>query len=365
MKLRLFSFLLLFCASGVYAQRDFYKSLENVRLENKTLYYENRVQRNQSLVFLSAAKEYSYVDQFVPLIQGRPVAQYNLDSTGEIHVLPKVGRLSNPNKFFKRYKYEIIIAPQFSVYFGNLAKSIESKTNVLLQTQLILPAGLALNTGLTIPIINDLDDQPLNLRLAPTFLNQFIPMPNYHYVSWSVGSFYQDRYGVDVQYQHADPESPWSYGIEGAYTGVYYWYPQNLLRYTKLNDVMVLANVNYRFYKTNTLLKLSGGQFLYNDRGARIELMRQFTKADIGLFGVMSGNGATVGVHLAFGIPPGPILEGERTRIRTTEEFRWEYTYARGYSIGERFRVGYRLEERLALYHKNYWKLAQQRSTNK
>jgi hypothetical protein len=75
---------------------------------------------------------------------------------------------------------------------------------------------------------------------------------------------------------------------------------------------------------------------------------------EVALYATKTGNGATVGFNLAVPIPPGKIVQGRYLRLRTTEEFRWEYTYTRGYRIGERYRLGYQLDERLRQYHRGY-----------
>jgi len=63
---------------------------------------------------------------------------------------------------------------------------------------------------------------------------------------------------------------------------------------------------------------------------------------------------STLGFNFAVPIPPGKIFQGKNARLRTTDEFRWEYTYTRGYKIGERYRVGYQLDQKLRQYHQDY-----------
>ncbi len=108
---------------------------------------------------------------------------------------------------------------------------------------------------------------------------------------------------------------------------------------------------------------------MWQDRGARLELIRQFTNVELGLYGTKTGNGSTVGFNIAIPIPPGKLLQGKRARLRMADEFRWEYTYTRGYKIGERYRLGYQLDQKLRQYHRDYlnnqYKLLLQAKNNK
>ncbi|ACT94564.1 hypothetical protein [Dyadobacter fermentans] len=67
-----------------------------------------------------------------------------------------------------------------------------------------------------------------------------------------------------------------------------------------------------------------------------------------------TNNGTTAGFNFAIPIPPGKIAQGRKVRFRTTDEFRWEYSYTRGFRIGERYRTGYQLDQKLRQYHTDY-----------
>jgi hypothetical protein len=79
-------------------------------------------------------------------------------------------------------------------------------------------------------------------------------------------------------------------------------------------------------------------------------LIRQFTNVEVGLY-LMKTTMALPRVSI---IPPGKILQGKKFRFRTTDEFRWEYNYTRGFRIGERYRTGYQLDQKLRQYHVDY-----------
>ena len=222
-----------------------------------------------------------------------------------------------------------------------------------MQSQLYLSRGLVLNWGILFPIINKLDNQALNVRPAPTFVNQFVALDGRNFMGVSAGLFYNDQYGANVQYRHADVSKNWSFGVESSLTGFYY-FPESGFYYESMNHFMALADVAYRFPRRDVTLKVSGGQYLYDDRGVRFDFIRQLGNVEVGLFAMKTKNGGTGGFNFAIPLGPGRIAQSQRVRLRTTEEFRWEYAYSRGYNIGSRYRVGYQLDVLLRQYHGNY-----------
>lgn len=349
-----------FVGDGVAQQRDVLLNYENLSVDSTAhrVYYEQRLYRNPLIGMLELAKPLAAtgIDEFVPLHQGVPIARYTLASTIGATVLSKEERKAwaKTRRFdSRRYKFDLRLQPEFIAQFGFREQTVESKTNLLLQSQLYLSRGLVLNWGVLVPIVNKLDNQSLNVRPAPTFLNQFLALDGTNFMSLSAGLFYNDQYGANVQYRHADPTKNWSFGGEAGYTGFYY-FPQNGFYYGSPEHLMLLADVAYRFPVHDVTIKLSGGQYMYQDRGARLDVIRQMGSVEVGFYAQKTGNGGTGGFNFAIPIPPGRIVQTQRLRLRTTEEFRWEYAYSRGYNIGTRYRLGYQLDALLRQYNQRY-----------
>jgi hypothetical protein len=93
---------------------------------------------------------------------------------------------------------------------------------------------------------------------------------------------------------------------------------------------------------------------LPGDNGARLDLIRQFINVEVGVYIMKTSYGTTAGFNFAVPIPPGKIIQGKKIRLRTNDEFRWEYAYTRGYRIGERYRTGYQLDQKLRQYYDGY-----------
>lgn len=330
-------------------------NFENLAIDSTSgkVAYEQRIYRNPyaGMLQIQAALPDSGARELVPLFQGVPVGAYRMDKRISYRTLGK-NELSTPGFLLKKYKLDFWLQPVFAANFGYREKTLQSNTSLLLQTQFFLWKGMALNAGVLFPITNDMDDRPKIIRPAPVFLNQFLAIGK-HFVSASAGYFYNDQYGVNVQYRHHDLSGPWSFGLEGGLTGLYY-YTRSGIYYEKMDHLLLVADAAYRLSRPDVTLKLSGGRYLAGDEGARFDLIRQFTNAEVGLYVMKTNNGTTAGFNFAVPIPPGKIAQGKRVRLRTTDEFRWEYSYTRGFRIGERYRTGYQLDQKLRQYHTDY-----------
>lgn len=341
------------------ALRDF----ENVSVAPPTdgtavgrVYYEQRLYRNPLKGLEKIAPLFSDGTEFVPLYQGVPVARYRLTSSVETALFSRDERkkLRKTVPFDRTsYKLDFRLQPEFVAQFGYREHPLQSKTNLLLQSQIYLRRGLVLNWGILFPLVNDVDNQGLTVRPAPVFLNQFLALDKANYLSVSAGLFYTDRYGLNGQFRHANLMQPWSFGLELGVTGGYY-FGRGEFAYTHPSEVLVQADVAYRLPVHDITLKLSGGQYLFQDRGVRLDFIRQFGSVDIGFYATKTRNGSTAGFNFAIPIPPGRIAQTKRVRLRSSEDFRWEYAYTRGYNIGSRYKVGYQLDALLRQYHQDY-----------
>lgn len=359
--------LLFFGISSAFAQSDstlarrksLWLNYENTTLDplNGRIYYEQRLDRNPlyGLLEMRQSLADNNIHEYLPMFQGIIMANYKLGSKITATVPTLEERKNQRIKFFPhpgRYKFDFWLQPLFSAVFGYRKQTLQSNTSVLLQTQFYLWQGMVLNAGILFPITNDMNSHPKIIRPAPVFLNQFYAFGK-NFISASAGYFYNDQYGVNVQYRHTDMTNPWSFGAEAGLTG-YYYYPRGGIYAGPLDQLFLQADVAYRVARPDITLKLSGGQYLWKDRGVRVDFVKQFTNVEIGLYAMKTTNGATAGFNFAIPIPPGKILQGQNARLRTTDQFRWEYSYTRGFQIGERYRTGYQLDQKLRQYHTNY-----------
>ncbi|SEJ39337.1 Exopolysaccharide biosynthesis protein YbjH [Dyadobacter sp. SG02] len=332
---------------------------ENVSVDSLgNIRYEQRLNRNPfpPLYQLKQMLPQSVVRHYTPLFQGIPIGHYAFKEKIEFEPVNKLYRKQYAkNRFpFHRngYLIDVWIQPYFNAIFGNFDKPVQSNTSIALQSQMLLLPGLSFQWGILFPLTNDLDNRPKIIRPGALFLNQF-HAAGHHYFSGSAGFFHNDQYGLNVQYRYADLKSPWSFGAEAGLTGDYY-YPGKGIYYGKADKLIMLVDAAYLLPNPDVTIKLSAGRYLAADMGARIDLIRQFSNIEIGFYATTTSNGSTIGFHLAIPIFPGKLLQGRHTRLRTADSFAWEYSYTRGYRIGERYRTGYQLDQLLRQYHSQY-----------
>ncbi|TKT87689.1 YjbH domain-containing protein [Dyadobacter frigoris] len=358
---------MMFLMSPVFAQteeteaqrKSLWLNYENTTLDpaNGKIYYEQRLDRNPLYGLWEMRKSLAdnNIHEYLPMFQGIIIGNYKLGSKITAAVPTSEERKTQRIKFLPhpgRYKFDFWIQPAFAAIFGYREQVVQSNTSVLLQTQFYLWQGMVLNAGILFPITNDMDGNPKIIRPAPIFLNQFFAIGK-NFVNASAGFFYNDQYGVNVQYRHTDMTTPLSYGLEAGYTGRYF-YAKDGIHYSSFNQLLLQADIAYRLARPDVTLKLSGGQYLWQDRGVRVDFIKQFTNVEIGLYAMKTKNGSTAGFNFAIPIPPGKILQGRNARLRTTDQYRFEYSYTRGFQIGERYRTGYQLDQKLRQYHTNY-----------
>jgi hypothetical protein len=336
------------------AQKNILNSIENVDSLENTVYYDQRIDRNPYRVWSQIQNSSSGHLSLVPKFQGVSLASYRVE--GNKIILEETDKVTLPNKIwiFPDYKLDIQVLPDLRTLFGLRTNPVRLKLGGILQTSIPLFRGFVLTGGIYLPVKNQIDDQPLTIRPSPIFINKFAKIGAANFLSLSAGMFYNDSYGLNLQYQRQNFKSLFTYGFETSISGKYYYYPENF-KYIEAKQLLFLANTSYRFRKKDILLKLSAGQFLYDDRGVKLEMINQFRKAEVAFFGISTKNGSTLGIKVSFRIWPGSIVETSKFRLRTADDFSYNYIYTAGYKIGETYRLGYNLDEKLRQYHQSYW----------
>jgi hypothetical protein len=252
------------------------------------------------------------------------------------------------------YRFSFRLMPDFTAAFGYYEQPFTNRTNLILDTRIYLFDGLSLHTGLLIPINNTLDTRSMNVSLGPSHLSYFYSKSSRHFILAHAGLFLSDRYGGELQYRYAPLDSKWSVGLSGSWTGIYFFdektmYKQPIRTWTGMIDM------EWRLPITGMVAKATAGQFLFGDRGVRFDLLRQYGSADFGLHFSKTDFGTSVGFQIAFPLFPGKLIRTRDFELRTTEEFRWEYSYFKGNPVGRNFRTGMpRLDDVVRQYQSGF-----------
>ena len=342
-----------------WKQKIFKAGFEQVHVLQKqdsvTVFFEHRPFRNPFHSFQYAQRllevEEDRVITWFPLYNNTPVAAYSGDEL-QLRGINEEERsyFKRNNNLFKGYRFHFRIMPDFHGRFGRFDKPLETKTNIILDSKVYLLPGLSLQSGIVFPIQNSLDDREESIRLAPSHLHYTNQWHSSFFLSLTVGTFYADRYGLDLQFRYAPLDSRWSVGMEGGYTGLYYM-AQGVFYREAPRDLLLVGDVEYRLPIADLSLKLNVGQFLFKDRGARAEVIRQFGGVDVGLYVSRTEIGSTAGFQFAFPLFPGKVFRTNKVELRTTEEFRWEYSYSNR-PVARKYRLGIpRLSDQLRQYN--------------
>jgi hypothetical protein len=309
----------------------------------------------ESVRFASAVVDSALPIRWGVISHNRLIATYGGDGLGYRKPTSGMKRKFNElNDISGGYRFHFRLQPDFAARFGKFDQPVMSKTNLILDTRIYLLPGLSLQGGMLIPIENRLDTQALNVRLSPTHLNYFWEPVDNHYFNVAAGFFFSDRYGLDLQYRYADFVSNWSMGMEASLTGFYFFPPGSLFT-GSLDERVLLLDVEYRLPWPYVSVRLSGGQFRFGDRGFRFDAIRQYSSIEFGAFASKTVAGVTAGFQVAFPLFPGSLVRGRRVELRTTDEFRWEYSYDNELPIARRFRLNSpRLSDQLRQYHSSH-----------
>ena len=319
-----------------------------------TVFFEHRLFRTpyHSLLYASMLADESRAIAWVPLYHNRPMGVY--EGKGFTYrVLNEEERMffKQKNNLAQGYRFHFRISPDFSARFGNFDDPFQTKTNVIVDTRVYLLPGLSVQAGLVFPLENSLDAQEKNIRIAPSHLHYFSELLPSHFLSITGGLFHYDRYGIDLQYRYARLDRSWSIGVESGFTG-YYFLPPGSIYSEGLSDLSLVMDIEYRLPIENMSVQLSAGQFLFSDRGVRADLIKQFPSIEVGFHAALTQAGTTAGFQVAFPLFPGKILRGKKVEVRTTEEFRWEYTYNNEAVVARQYRLGTpRLADQLRQYN--------------
>lgn len=297
--------------------------------DDKLVYFEHQALRNP----LASFKRFNEASEDLPYLQvisyhHMPIMGYINEGT---YFSPKKLRVKNNQK-----QFQIRLQPNVRTRFGYYTDPYEVKLGIVFDTRIYLASGLSLIGGLEIPIQNNLDNQSAAIRPAPSILNFMRKLSPSDYVAFSTGLFFVDRYGFDFEYRHQALFSNFSYGFETSYTGFYRF---EGFRYITRNfsSFSLIVDVEYQMPFENLSLRLSAGRWLFEDFGFRLDLTRRFDRAEYGLYAASTDFGSSAGFQFACQLFPGVIAKHKKVLLRTTEEFRYKYSYDSQLPAARRF----------------------------
>tara|TARA_B100001093_G_scaffold518759_1_gene604800 strand:- start:1383 stop:2438 length:1056 start_codon:yes stop_codon:yes gene_type:complete len=287
--------------------------------DDKIVYVEHQALRNPLSSF-NKLNEYSEDLPFAKVITYHHMPIMGFINKGT-YFLPEKLRVKNNQK-----QFQIRLQPNVRTRFGYFTDPYEVKLGMIFDSRIYLASGLSFIGGLEVPVQNNLDNQSGAIRPAPSMLNFMKKLSPSDYIAVSTGLFFVDRYGFDFEYRHQTLFSNFSYGFETSYTGFYRF---DGFRYTTRNfsSLSLIADAEYQMPFENLSLRLSAGRWLFEDFGFRLDLTRRFDRAEYGLYVASTDFGSSAGFQFACQLFPGVIAKHKKVLLRTTEEFRYKYSY--------------------------------------
>lgn len=372
------SFLLLFQLQAVSA--DEYDEIrvwmetsgfENIQLNNsgKTLIiaYENRIFRHEAEAIAYILKEMPLyqIDEIIliPLYLKIPMLQMTVKKAkleqfrkGEIttpdflaHV---IFTMNIKDDIFKDslssalhssgFKVDVLIEPKISMQLGNYDRPIQLLAELAPNLQVQLAKGLILNSQFLIPVYNNLKQmEGAKFRTGIINLSQNLRLPDNLFLTASLGTFSYDRLGIDFKTK--------KYFLNGS-LGIYTQMGYNTWIKTKDtfedryfnqdNYFMGRLGAEYRFTAYDLLISASYGTFLYQDKGWRFDVLRQFNEVQIGFSGILTNDTYNAGFYLSIPIFPKRYAKLNKFRVRPSPNFNWGYNFRGQTYAGKNYSTG-------------------------
>lgn len=250
-------------------------------------------------------------------------------------------------------KLDLVVHPEWQARFGNFSKPVQSQFNLAPEVRMTVWTGMSLTGRAVLSVYDELGLQEEIWRPGIIALNQTFRLPATVWISTTVGRFSDERYGFDLEGKKYFGNGRWALGANVGYTGHLVIEPEYWLA-SRPELVTYLFSAEYRIAPLNSILQVDYGRFLYEDRGWRAQVVRQFGELDLGFFAVHTDRGLNGGLVLSVPLIPSRALRLGSVRIRPARAFDWEYRYHRLPTVGIQYRTDNRLSDFPTRLHPDY-----------
>lgn len=260
-------------------------------------------------------------------------------------------------------KVDFVIHPQFMVDSLLHDNNHRFAFNIAPAIEITLWKGAKLTAQVIIPVWNNIETDKTYDRIRPGIMtiSQQLNIGNRAELTATAGIFhthqslYADcRQGVDLDFL-AHLTSKVDVGVQAGYTGKFYL-DNAAWKFEKLEKLNLLGRISYYESSINSQFNLYFGQFVYGDKGVRIDATRRLAEYSIGCFGTYSNKNSGLGFYCSIPFGPKKKMKHNAVRISLPESLNWDYSipnYAKEFTI-ERCGVTYSTTT-YDLYSNNYW----------
>lgn len=258
------------------------------------------------------------------------------------HLPPPIFGARRASSSFGRV--DLVVHPWFEAVFGNYDNPVESRTGVAPEIRVALRPGLSVSAQALVTLQDDLNTGESRVRPGLVTLNQTVRLPRNVFVSATAGTFNPNRYGVDVETRAYLANGSVSVGAEVGLTGAASYAETGWFR-TPTDERTALVDATWRIARYDVLLRTTAGMFLEDERGVRVDIIRQFGELDVGWFVLASAEGTNGGVVLRIPLLPAKRAAAAPLRLHMADAFRWQYRYRGLVPGGRRYDTGNSLED--------------------
>ena len=189
--------------------------------------------------------------------------------------------------------------------------------------------GARVRFGVAIPLQNDFPVSEVapdldRVRPSRASLDQFGWVSGLALCSLSGGYFGDNRWGVSVGAARPLAGGAWLLDSQVDRTGFLAFTAEDVL-YSMPDRTSAFAGLTWRPPTLDLALRLRGGQFLYGDRGAELEVRRTFSDVDVAYFVQRTDGLSRYGVRLDIPVPPMTRSTGSAVRIQPVARFALDF----------------------------------------
>ncbi len=205
------------------------------------------------------------------------------------------------------YKVDIVIYPELSFQNLILTQVYQVLFNLSPAIEVSLWKGMKLTGQMVIPIYNDYGKEYNKIHQGYISLTQSIRLPQNIFVTASVGTFNQNRWGVDIRAKHIFRDE--RFFIEGriGLTG-YSAFENFRWQVGKPKRLTWSAGGGFYWTQYNTQFSAKVEQYLLQEKGVRFDMTRYFRYAAVGFYAmkvdVPYNNGVNGGFRFQIALPP-------------------------------------------------------------
>lgn len=215
------------------------------------------------------------------------------------------------------YKVDFLVYPEVSFKNVKLSVMYEFLINVSPALEVSLWRGSKLSAQVIVPILNQYGYKYDDVRPGFVTLSQKFRLPFNIFVTGTIGTFNNNRWGADLKVEHFFKNERFSVDGRFSYTGWGEWGEYilgdmiNPFRYGyDKNSMLFTGSVGGSYYlpRYNMQFSLHGEKYLLGEYGVRFDMIRYFRYCAIGFYGMKvqyAGNkGFNAGFRFQVLLPP-------------------------------------------------------------